>query len=153
MPIKPNTPPIFLPMSKTQHQGYGSRTDIWTWEADLHVPLFWYQEGTAARFPVSGPIPGTVTPVCGSGIGSFGKTNTVFLPVPPPIPLLLQLLMAFKCAVVVSTIAVKRSNKAAASEAGMNGGQTDSTEFHLGQGEAGKGDSLTDLLLIGRGSV
>ena len=49
------------------------------------------------------------------------------------------------CAVVVSTIAVKRSNKAAALEAGKNGGQTDSTEFHLGQGEAGKGDSLTDL--------
>ena len=28
----------------------------------------------------------------------------------------------------------------------MNGGQTNSTEFKLGQGEAGKGDSLTDLL-------
>ena len=104
-----------------------------------------------ARFPVLGPIPKTVTPVCGSGIGYVGKTNTVFLPVPPPpIPLPLRLIMAFKCAVVVSTIAVKRSNKAAASEAGKNGGQTDSTEFHLGQGEAGKGDSLTDLLLIER---
>ena len=28
----------------------------------------------------------------------------------------------------------------------MNGEQTDSTEFHLGQGEDGKEDSLTDLL-------
>ena len=98
-----------------------------------------------ARFPVSGPIPETVIPVCGSGIGYVGKTRKVFLPVPPPIPLPLRRPMAFKCAVVVSTIAVKRSNKAAALEAGKNGGQTDSTEFHLGQGEAGKGDSLTDL--------
>ena len=47
---------------------------------------------------------------------------------------------------MVSTIVVKYSNKAAGSGAGMNGEQTDSTEFHLGQGEDGKGDSLTDLL-------
>ena len=51
-------------------------------------------------------------------------------------------------AVVVSTIAVKRSNRAAALEAGRNGGQTNSTEFHLGQGEAGEGDSLSDLFSI-----
>ena len=50
------------------------------------------------------------------------------------------------CTFVVSTIVVKCSNKAAGSGAGMNGEQTDSTEFHLGQGEDGKGDSLTDLL-------
>ena len=54
--------------------------------------------------------------------------------------------MAFKCTFVVSTIVVKCSNKAAGSGAGMNGEQTDSTEFHLGQGEDGKEDSLTDLL-------
>ena len=49
---------------------------------------------------------------------------------------------------MVSTIVVKRSTKLRdlGSGAGMNGEQTDSTEFHLGQGEDGKGDSLTDLL-------
>ena len=56
--------------------------------------------------------------------------------------------MAFKWAVVVSTIAVKRSNRAAVLEAGRNGGQTNSTEFHLGQGEAGEGVSLSDLFSI-----
>ena len=54
--------------------------------------------------------------------------------------------MAFKCMFVVSTIVVKCSNQAAGSGAGTNGEQTDSTEFHLGQGEDGEGDSLTDLL-------
>ena len=49
---------------------------------------------------------------------------------------------------MVSTIAVKRSNRAAALEAGRNGGQTNSTEFHLGQGEAGEGVSLSDLFSI-----
>jgi hypothetical protein len=44
-----------------------------------------------ARFPVSGPRPETVIPVCKSGIGYVGKTRKVFLPVPPPIPLPLQL--------------------------------------------------------------
>ena len=48
------------------------------------------------------------------------------------------------CAVVVSTIAVKRYNRAAALEAGRNGGQTNSTNFHLGQGEAGEEVSLSD---------
>ena len=47
---------------------------------------------------------------------------------------------------VVSTIVVKCSNRAAGSGAGKNGEQTDSTEFHLGQGEDGKEDSLTDVL-------
>ena len=47
---------------------------------------------------------------------------------------------------MVSTIVVKRSTKLRdlGSGAGMNGEQTDSTEFQLGQGEEGKGDSLTD---------
>ena len=56
--------------------------------------------------------------------------------------------MAFKCTFVVSTIVVKCSNKAAGSGAGMNGEQTDSTEIHLGQGEDGKRDSLTDLFFL-----
>ena len=41
---------------------------------------------------------------------------------------------------------VKCSNSAAGSGAGINGEQMDFTEFHLGQGEDGKEDSLTDLL-------
>ena len=45
---------------------------------------------------------------------------------------------------MVSTIAVKRSNRAAALKAGRNGGQTNSTNFHLGQGEAGEEVSLSD---------
>ena len=53
--------------------------------------------------------------------------------------------LLLECAVVVSTIAVKRSNRAAALKAGRNGEQTDSTNFHLGQGEAGEGVSLSDL--------
>ena len=52
--------------------------------------------------------------------------------------------MAFKWAVVVSTIAVKRSNRSAALEVGKYGGQTNSTNFHLGQGEARKGVSPSD---------
>ena len=74
--------------------------------------------------------------IVGLGVGSEVKPN----PIPNS-----NTFRVVVCAVVVSTIAVKRSNKAAALEAGRNGGQTDSTEFHLGQGEAGKGDSLTDL--------
>ena len=50
------------------------------------------------------------------------------------------------CTFVVSTIVVKCSNRVVGSGAGMNGEQTDSTEFHLRQGEDGQGDSLTDLL-------
>ena len=46
---------------------------------------------------------------------------------------------------MISKIAVKRSNRAAALKAGRNGGQTNSTNFHLGQGEAGEGVSLSDL--------
>ena len=101
-----------------------------------------------ARFPVSGPIPETVIPVCGSGIGYVGKTRKVFLPGTSPNPSSTAAPMAFKCAVVVSTIAVKLSNRAAALEAGRNGGQTNSTDFHLGQGEAGEGVSLSDLFSI-----
>ena len=41
---------------------------------------------------------------------------------------------------------VKCSNSAAGSGAGMNGEQMDFTEFHLGQGEDGKEDSMTELL-------
>ena len=128
----------------TLHQGYGSKTVKGLGKQTCIVPLFLVSGRNRRQVPGSG----SYTRNRDSGLRVwyiFGKTNTVFLPVPPPIPLLLQLLMAFKCGVVVSTIAVKHSNKAAASEAGMNGGQTDSTEFHLGQGEAGKGDSLTDL--------
>ena len=97
-----------------------------------------------ARFPVPGPIPGTVIPVCGSGIRSSWQNKLVLLLGTSPNPSSSASLMAFKCAVVVSTIAVKRSNRAAALKAGRNGGQTNSTNFHLGQGEAGEEVSLSD---------
>ena len=97
--------------------------------------------------PVPGPIPGTVIPVCESGIRSSWQNKLVLRPGTSPNPPPPASLMAFKWAVVVSTIAVKRSNRAAALEAGRNGGQTNSTDFHLGQGEARKGVSLSDLLL------
>ena len=49
-----------------------------------------------ARFPVSGPIPGTVIPVCESGIGYVGKTRQVFLPGTSPNPSSTAAPMAFK---------------------------------------------------------
>ena len=45
---------------------------------------------------------------------------------------------------MVSTIAVKRSNRSASLKVGKYGGQTNSTNFHLGQGEARKEVSPSD---------
>ena len=85
MPTLPNTPPFTLSMSKTRHQGSGSRTDIGIWRAGVHVPFPGIRK-EPHEVPVPGPIPGTVIPVCESGIRSSWQNKLVLRPGISPIP-------------------------------------------------------------------
>ena len=121
------------------------------WVIPETVAISRHQEGPH-EVPVPGPIPGTVIPVCESGIRSSWQNKLVLRPGISPNPPIPASLMAFKLAVVVSTIAVKRSNRAASLEVGRNGDKRTPLTSTSGRGRHGRRSVCLILLLRSVGS-